>query len=560
MTEIRTPYQYFTQTNTELAARIQIIVDRGRAHLEHGNKEEARKDFLHALALFPHVPAALNNLALLALADGERERARAYLEILLDFDAKEPTANALIARYWRDAGAYPLAVKYADIAVQSVLELAKHELSDDPSWMRRALQFTYQALTLLEADAEIVRIYELLPNQELLPPTLAHVGLAYFNKGLFDKAIALWQQTVEKGYTTAQVFLDMNETITTHSLLPFRLDHLIEVPPPEKGRHIWLSHVPTVFSAAALTRVYRNSASEAEEALTLLLQAGIPGLEVILQQVAADLTRPARLRLLACLHLFAIGAQEQAARFAKQVDGERLANDDLALWALVHGLVAEGEGNSQQAATLAQQGLSVVSSQEVKGPAIRAMLEALANRCGATQPLANGHALPKTGDQISQPELPDADWLRQALQGTVSANLEEALTRRPHQMVEELAHKLGEAQPGLIPADALVRRLAVRMRSLQLERVLRPLQPQTRQLLVWLAQAEQPVTLPQLMQQVATDWPQIDFWPVMEALYRSGLVDIGFAQQPQIGELLDTEAVVIIVPTDIQGHLAAMEG
>ena len=558
MTNIPAPYHIFTQENAELAARIQGIVDRGRVHLEHGNKEEARKDFLHALSLYPHVPAALNNLALLAYADGESERARAYLEVLLGYDEKETTANALMARYWWETGAYPLATKYASLAVQSVLILARQPQAEDPSSMRRALQFTYQALILLEFNAEMVRIYELIPNQTLLPPTLAHIGLAYFNIGFFDKASGLWQQAVEQGYDPAQVFLDMKEIIDIHNLLPFRLDHMLEMPQPEKGRHIWFSHVPTVFSAAALTRVYRSSASEAEEALTLLVQAGLPGLELILQQVAMDLTRPAKLRLLACLHLFAAGAVEKASRFVIGVDGEKLVGEELALWALVRGLIAESEDQKEQAAKLAQQGLSAVPAQEASGPAVRAMLEALASRCGVSPQPPIKDELSTGDDETSQSELPDADWLRQALQGMVSATLEESLARRSRLMVEELAHRLGETQPSHMSAEALVRRLAVRMRSLQLEKVLRPLQSHIRQLLSWLAKAEQPIPVFKVEQKLAEEWPHTDLWSVMEALYRSGLIDIGFTQQ-QTGESLDSDEVVVVVPADLQGHLASLE-
>ncbi len=352
------PYETFAIAHPELAARIQAVVDRGRSHLEQGDKTEARKDFQRALALYPHVPAALNNLALLALADGEKEIARAYLDDLLAFDAEEPTAHALLARYWYETGSYPLAARAASAAVASILALSKNGQGNDPTRLRRALQFTYQALAFLAADWEIVRLYEHVPDEPLLPPALTHVGLAYFNLGRLAEANALWEKAAGQEFAPARIFLELAAVLAAHELLPFHLDHMLEMPQPEQGRHVWLSHVPTLFLAAAVSRVFQGTAAEVEEALSLTMQAGMPGADRVLKQVAADLTRPVRLRLLACLHLLATGATEVAAQLAGEIAAGEVPGEERALWYLVHGLIAEGEDRNEQAALFAAQGLA----------------------------------------------------------------------------------------------------------------------------------------------------------------------------------------------------------
>ncbi len=72
---------------------------RGRARLERGAVEDARRDFLHALAIAPADAAALRGLSDTYAFDGDRERAAYYLELHCDAaPAADPTAAARIAR------------------------------------------------------------------------------------------------------------------------------------------------------------------------------------------------------------------------------------------------------------------------------------------------------------------------------------------------------------------------------------------------------------------------------------------------------------------------------
>ena len=555
------PYIAFTQEHPELAGRIQLLVERGRLHLEQGQRTEARKDFQHALTLFPHVPAALNNLALLAFGEGDMESAKAYIDELLDFDAQEPTALALLARYWYERGSLPLARRAAHEGINSALDLVVQNQSSDPTRLRRSIQFIFQSLAALEADSDIIRLHSKVSDETLMPPLTTQVGRAYYNQGDFALATELWQQAAAQGFTPAQLYLDMSAVVQAHQLIPFHLDSLLELPQPEKGRQIWLSHVPTLFAAAALVKAFRGLADEVEEALSLLVQANIPGLELILQQVAVDITRSDRLRMLACLHLFAANAPEKAAQLMSAIPVEGLVGEDLALWALVQGLIAEGEGRAGQAAVFAAQGCTHLTGELSRtGQAFRAMLEALAGRCGQTTEVIS--AIPATRAETSgkyRLHLPDADWLRQALLGTISTQLEEALARKQRTVVDELARRLGEAQPAAMPTDALVRRVAVRMRSLQLEKVLRALSAAARPISAWLAAAKEPVMLPQLWAYADARVIPTDLWAVLEELYRAGLIDVGYIAPAQAAAARDSDQLAVVVPVDLRTRLANLE-
>lgn len=555
------PYEVFVERNPELGARIQVVVDKGRACLERGALAEARREFHRALALFPHVPAALNNLALLEYGEGDRDRAAAYLRQLLEFSPAEPTANALMARYWSELGAMPLAFAHAETAAQSTKSLCSDDTGSDPTRARRALEFTCQTLAALEDDYMLVRLYRNAGHIDLMPVTLVHVAIAFYNRGDLAAAMELWQRALgpDHDLAPARIYLDMARIIEEHDLLPFRLDHRLDIPQPEKGRRVWLIHVPSVFLAAAMTRLYQASGDEVEEALSLLTAVGLPGIDRILRGVGGDITRPVRLRLLAGLHLADMGEINSAARVATAIPRAATSGEEEALWCLVHGLLAEAHGDAAEAMELAGAGARILEGREDAdlGRPFRRMLDALAERVGERAGL-DGDSAPGSSvarqtpdtDHVASLALPDAEWLRLALQGCVAHELESVLIKRRKDDLVELARRMGEQVPEQQETEALVRRLAMRMRSLQLERVVGTLSTSARGALQRLVKEQAGVSLPELHRWLATGRGG-DPWLAIEALYRAGVIDIGRSEECA-GVPLRPEDVAVVVPADLR--------
>jgi tetratricopeptide (TPR) repeat protein len=558
---VHDPYEEFARQNEELAARIQTIVDKGRAHLEQGLIAEARKEFFRALALFPYVPAALNNLALLAFGEGDSERASAYLRQLLQFHEAEPTANALMARYWAGLGAAPLAVAHAEMAVRSALAIAQSTEGSDPSRVRRSLEFACQSLALLGDDGLLAHLFRASGEPTLMPVTLLHIGIAFYNRGDFLTAKRLWQTALRQqpDLEPARIYLEMCDLLERHKLLPFHLDHRLEMPQAEKGRRVWLVHVPTLFVAGALARLYQGSTQEAEEAIPLLAGVGIPGLDRILLQVGTDSARATSTRILAGLQLAATGHEEQAAQICDAIDGDSVDSDEQACWYLLQGLVAEIRGKSPEAAKLAAAGLATLEQEATASTAqpIRQMLAGLLARSGdkpepgktASDDVSLDHEEPLS-TTTAQLRLPDAAWLHSSQLHPLTTVLEELLVKRPRQVVEELAGRLGEQAAQELQTAALVRRLAMRMRSMQPDRVMGSLSAFGREALEWLDAGAKETTLNELYAWMLDTQPQADPWIVIEELYRSCLVDIGMSTTS------DEEGTVlrVAIPIDLNGR------
>ena len=496
------PYEEFVRQNEELARRIQSVIDKGRSHLENGMLSEARKEFQRALALFPYVPAALNNLALMAFAEGESELAKAYLQQLLHFHETEPTANALMARYWAERGSIPLAMAHAEMAARSALALMKSPQGSDPSRASRSLEFAFQSLTLLGEDRLLTHLYAASGEPPLMPVTLLHVGIAFFNRGDFQAAKRLWERAWQQqpDLEPARVYLTMLDLLERHKLLPFRLDHRLEMPQAEKGRRIWLVHVPTLFIARALEHLYEGDSQEAEEAIVLLSGVNVPSLDLILLQVGTDTARPTAVRLLAGIQLAAMGYSEQAVQTCESIDGDSVRDDEQARWCLLQGLVAEIRGRGSEAANLAAAGLEALKeeSESVMTQSLRQMLTHLLSRGGSPEETSRegDHEEAESVDSDTGPlQLPDSEWLRQSQLHSVSLNLEESPMKRTRRTLEELAFRLGEQTPERQQTAILVRRVAMRMRSVQIEKVVDSLSVAAKKTLEWLDGREQPIAL-----------------------------------------------------------------
>jgi tetratricopeptide (TPR) repeat protein len=552
------PYEEFVSQNEELARRIQSVVDRGRSHLENGMLSEARKEFQRALALYPYVPAALNNLALLAFSDGDGELARAYLQQLLHFHEAEPTANALMARYWAGRGSTPLAMAHAEMAARSALALVKSPQESDPTRAVRSLEFAFQSLTLLGEDSLLTHLFKASGEPALTPVTLLHVGIAFFNRGDFLTAKRLWERAWQQqpDLEPARVYLTMFELLERHKLLPFRLDHRLEMPQAEKGRRIWMVHVPTLFIARALERVYEgDNSQEAEEAIVLLTGVNIPGLDLILVQVGTDTTKPTAVRLLAGIQLATMGFNEQAAQTCESIYADSVGSDEQARWYLLQGLVADSRGRGSEAANLAAAGLAALKQQDnesVMAQSLRQMLSSLLSRGGGPAEPSyeeNRQEGAPVDTDIGHLQLPDAEWLRHSQLHPISPGLEESLMKRRRQTIEELAGRLGEQSPERQQTAILVRRVAMRMRSVQIDKVTDYLSVAGKQALEWLDARAQVTPLSALHAWLLQNHPQTDPWMVMEEIYRSCLVDIGMSDQSD-----EEPFLCVAIPKDLAGR------
>jgi hypothetical protein len=118
-------------------------------------------------------------------------------------------------------------------------------------------------------------------------------------------------------------------------------------------------------------------------------------------------------------------------------------------------------------------------------------------------------------------------------------------------MVIELARRLGEQATEKSNDSALVRRLAMRLRSLPLDRVVGALSPAARQLLRWMAEQGAEVSLPTLHKWSGSELLLSDPWLVTEELYRAGLIDIGRREGVPADMPLQSIDLLAVVPTDL---------
>lgn len=572
----RDPYLEFADKNPELAARIQAAVDRGRKQLEQGSPDEARREFQRALALYPHVPAALNNLALLAYGDGDRERAKSYLEQLLQVFPTEPTANALMARYWLEMRAHPVAHRYAEMAVQSVISMSAHDNADDPSRLRRAIELTCQVLVSLEDDALLVQLYVGAKAPVLMHDTLVHIANAFYNRGYFSHAVQLWKAAVEMApeESPARVYLEMAEIVEQHQLLPFLLDHRLKPPMPYAGGRFYDVQVSTLLVARSLIDAYRGENLSVDDALAVLTGVHVPGLIRILNHVARDVTRTPRIHLLAGLQMAAIWEWAAARVVLNSYDCDSLNYDDQMLWYLLAALLAEHDEQHEEAGRLAAKAewfadgyrkdllpnnepfidwMKRLAKQKPPRKS-RKKNTAPAEKAAESVPAGESGQVAETGQAVDQPkkprkprkkkeiqfQLPDEEWLRLALQHPVAETLEELLAHQTREAVADLAVRLGEQSPENMLDSALVRRLAMRLRSLPLDRIVGLLKPSGRQLLQWLVRQNAEASLAEVYTLVGKKFNELDLWAAIEELYHTSLLDIGWCKN-QPGAMQSTD-------------------
>ena len=120
-------------------------------------------------------------------------------------------------------------------------------------------------------------------------------------------------------------------------------------------------------------------------------------------------------------------------------------------------------------------GLEALKEREsVITPSLRLMLTHLLSRGVSPDETSRecDHEEAESVDSDTGPlQLPDSEWLRQSQLHSVSLNLEESPMKRTRRTLEELAFRLGEQTPERQQTAILVRRVAMRMRSVQIEKV-----------------------------------------------------------------------------------------
>ena len=127
-------YLQFQREHPKEAERVRTLVQEGRQRLESGQPDEARNRFMRALAIFPHIPAALTNLAALAMQQNNLDQAEEYIGQVLHHFPNDPAAHAVAARLWLQREVHPYVRYHARQAVRGMAHLQTHAelLAEDP--------------------------------------------------------------------------------------------------------------------------------------------------------------------------------------------------------------------------------------------------------------------------------------------------------------------------------------------------------------------------------------------------------------------------------------------
>lgn len=225
------PYEKFLLEHPKEGERVQAHVKEGRRFFEMGWYDDARSHFMRALAIFPLVPAALTNLAAMALQRGDLDSAQEYLSQVIEHFPFDPSAHAVAVRYWLERKARPFAMRHARQAVTALGRLMT-QMADpgaapiDPSLADRAKVIVLSTLSLLEADELIVEVYRLSQQSDRNnwdERAWQWLGIAHFNIGELAMAAEMFERANKA--EAAEVYRYLIRLIEDGTLLPFPLDY-----------------------------------------------------------------------------------------------------------------------------------------------------------------------------------------------------------------------------------------------------------------------------------------------------------------------------------------------
>src|SRR5690606_41365889 len=151
----RNPYHEFMLSQPDKGRKVLSTISQGRSFLESGRHDEARRALLQALSLCPHAIPALNNLAYIALREGDNARALNIIDEVLQIDPDEPIAHALATHCWFELESDPMVRFHCEAALSGYIQLARLGDPVEADYPDRAFLFVFQALLIAEDDAGI---------------------------------------------------------------------------------------------------------------------------------------------------------------------------------------------------------------------------------------------------------------------------------------------------------------------------------------------------------------------------------------------------------------------
>lgn len=396
------PFERFLAERPEEADRVQRLVNEGRQHLEQGAPDAARGCFVRALSIFPLIPAALTNLAALALHQNQPQQARLYLDKVLEEFPHDPSAHGVAIRYWLERGSRPMAYRHGVQALAGLRALVEREEAlHDPTLVDRARVILLSALSSFEADSLITELFALCQEGPWDSPAYTIFGIAFYNVGEFAQARKLWQLSGEAG--PGDLLLLLLDLIEEDIVPPFRLDYSLDARLPsleelrnalhiaprrrpnlkpvgeveadsddddqaeqqvETVRYTVTRPLPGLAVLEALHHIMRGSADDAELALSILFFERWPYLPELLQKLVVMDQLAMRTRLNAALYQLWTAGVDAARAALQRVEAEPMETEDRLVGhivgvqiALVAGDVSGGrEREAQARAILAQEG------------------------------------------------------------------------------------------------------------------------------------------------------------------------------------------------------------
>lgn len=362
---VRSPYHDFILSQPNDAKRVLSLIENGRALLENGQNDEARRLFLQALSIYPHAIPALNNLALISIREGDYVRALNIIDEVLQCDETDPIAHGLAAQCWYHRESDPLLRVHVEASLSSYITLVKLGDPVDPGYPERAFPFVFQALLIAEDDSGIVMLHDNTPDRSWTPLELTWVGVANFNRGKISHAHLIWRRATRGiRYEPALIYATLAQHVLSEDLLPFTLDYDIVLPdddefPPYASSSLGLAQL--------VNDVYREQSKVAQELIVLLTEHDLPAQEYFLRRLVQNEQVAPGVRMAAGIHLLWVSDDEPlVTKLLDSFRDDALNPEDRPTYYLLKAAMMQmDDAGSQDLEKLVDQAYSEAAEQEM---------------------------------------------------------------------------------------------------------------------------------------------------------------------------------------------------
>lgn len=359
---IRSPYHEFILSQPNQAKRIHSLLETGRRLLEAGQTDEARRLFLQVLSIYPLVIPALNNLALIALREGDISRAVDVIHEVLRCDPHDPIAHSLATQCYYYRESEPMVHFHVDATISSFIRLAKEGDPVDPTYIERAFPFVFQALLISEEDTSIIELYESVADRSWTALELTWVAIAMFNRGKVNDAHLIWRRAAKMSrFEPAATYAMLAQHVLSEELLPFTLDYELILPEDED----FAPYTPSSLTVArTITDVFRCPTGEAQALLAQLVEYDVPGQDYFLRRLLQNGRLAPGVRMAAAIQLIWLGDEEPLAeRLQDEFAPSTLSPEDVPTYYLFRATLSQwsGELTSPAVRALVESGRSAVT-------------------------------------------------------------------------------------------------------------------------------------------------------------------------------------------------------